>query len=91
MTHGTNGLGQMYSIICIPSVTSGDNVSRIDLYKDDQELNRTTKDTSLTYTITSLTVGHNGDYTCRVDVGNLSKILTKSFEISRGMFKKITK
>ncbi len=73
-----------YSIICTPSVTSGDNVSRIAWYKDDQELNHTTKDTSLMYTITSLTAGDNGNYTCRADVDAFSKILTKSIEVSRG-------
>ena len=74
----------MYSLTCTPSVTSGETVSRIAWFKNDQELRHTTTETFLTYTITSLTAGDNGDYTCRVDVGSFSKILTKSLEISTG-------
>ncbi len=81
-TSGTAALSEMYSFTCIPSVTSGDTVSRITLFKKDQELSHTTTETSLTYTITSLAAGDSGDYTCRVDVGSFSKILMESLEVS---------
>ncbi len=83
-TSGTVALSEMYSFTCTPSVTSGETVSRIAWFKNNQELSRTTTGTFLTYTITSLTAGDNGDYTCRVDVGSFSKIVTKSLEIFTG-------
>ena len=84
-TSGTAALSEMYSLTCTPSVTSGETVSRIAWFKNDQELRHTTTETFLTYTITSLTAGDNGDYTCKVDVGSFSKIVTKSLEISTGI------
>ncbi len=83
-TSGTAAMSEMYSFTCTPSVTAGETLSRIIWFKNDQELSRTTTDTSLTYTITSLTPGDSGDYTCRVDVGSFSKILMESLEVSTG-------
>ena len=83
-TSGTAALSEMYSFTCTPSVSSGDTVSRIAWFKNDQELSRTTTESFLTYTITSLTTGDSGDYTCRVDVGSFSKILMESLEVSTG-------
>ena len=83
-TSGTAAPSEMYSLTCTPSVASGETVSRIAWLKNYQELRHTTTGTFLTYTITSLTAGDNGDYTCRVDVGSFSKIVTKSLEIFTG-------
>ena len=81
-TSGTAALSEMYSLTCTPSVTSGETVSRIAWFKNDQELSHTTTESFLTYTITSLAAGDSGDYTCRVDVGSFSKILMESLEVS---------
>ena len=83
-TSGTAALSERYSFTCTPSVTSGETVSRIAWFKNDQELSHTTTESFLTYTITSLAAGDSGDYTCRVDVGSFSKILTKSLEMCTG-------
>ncbi len=81
-TSGTADLSEMYSLTCTPSVTSGDTVSRIAWLKKGQELSNTTTNTSLTHTITSLTTGDTGDYTCRVDMRGLRKIISVSLEVS---------
>ncbi len=83
-TSGTATLSEMYSFTCTPSATAGETLSRIIWFKNDQELSRTTTESFLTHTITSLTAGDSGDYTCRVDVGSFSKILMESLEVSAG-------
>ncbi len=81
---GINGLNQTYTFTCSPSVRLGGPVSRIYWLKNGQELNNTATDNSLTYTIVSLTTSDSGNYTCRVMVGSLIKIITKLLEVSVG-------
>ncbi len=90
-TSGTASLSERYSFKCTPSVTSGETVLRIAWFNNDQELSHTTTESFLTYTIISLAAGDSGDYTCRVDVGSFSKILTKSLEICAGIILDVIK
>ncbi len=66
--------GQKYSLICAPEVGDGVSITNITWYiNETYQLDSTTTNDSLTYTISSLKIEDRGNYTCEVAVDPLKK------------------
>ncbi len=75
-----------YLLKCEALVSTGESITYIAWYKSGQLLAYSTKDKSLTYNLGTIVAENNGNYTCRVEVGNFVKIRTLILENSISKF-----
>ena len=85
---GASYEGQMYSLICSPTVSTQETLSRISWYYGHNELVSTTTESTLTHMIPSLTTADSGQYICEVQVtlidNTLIKIAKQDLQVASG-------